>query len=928
MISISGASGTEVYAFRNFRLDAGARRLSRDGVVLPLGPKAYETLLLLVRSAGRAVRRQELIEAVWPDAVVGEGSLDWTISQIRKALGDSPEQPLLVETVRGFGYRINGPVTLVSATPPGLAQSPGAAPAGPATPAASTSSATSIHGTGRLAGRAAAGAVVLAVVFGGWWLARPRATHAGTRRSVAIIGFRNLSGRPESEWLSTALAEMLDADLSAGGRVRTVPGESIARMRAELKLPDAETFSRETLARVGRNLGADLVVTGSYVVAGERPDAKLRVDVRLQETGGGETLATVSESDREAELFAVVSRAGSVLRERLKAGALEPEEAAIVKASLPTDREAARRYAEGLDRLRRFDARTARDLFAKAVAAEPDFALAHAALSEAWALLGQDGLAQEEARLAKEHSSPLGPEGRLLVAGRAYETAGERDAAVASYTTLAALHPDDADGGLRLASAQTAAGKPRDALATLERLRALPPPGGEDPRLDLAEAEAAEALSDFRRCDGAARRAEAKAGPVGANLLVARALVLRATAANNLGDGATSLASLERAMSLFRAGGDLAGVAYALRSIGGTKMGRGDFDGAILALEEAVALRREIDDRAGEAQCLNSLGGVFKKRGDLPNALARFEAAFAAFKAVGGKRGMATALNNLSAVRYDMRDYDGSLAADREALALRREIGNKKGVAMSLGNITLSLRDLGDLEGARRSSEEALAIAREIGLKKNVAQELFDQALLLADGGDLPAAVARFADSMGAYREANVEPDLLQARLERAGALVLLGRAAEAEPEIRSVLEALRREKSAEKEMLADGALAECLLAQGRVPEARAALTDAIKASAGVEHERDRFDVACVAARVSAADPSSPLDAGLRRLLAEAAKTGVFRERLEARLAIAEIGRARGDAYAARDLKAVEAEARAKGFFQIARRAGKLAGAN
>jgi tetratricopeptide (TPR) repeat protein len=779
-------------------------------------------------------------------------------------------------------------------------------------------------GKGSAASRLAAAAAVLALALAGWWMAVPRATHAGARRSVAILGFQNLSGRPDAAWLSTALSEMLDADLSAGGRIRIVPSESVARMKAELALPEAETFSKETLARVSRNLGADLVVTGSYVVVGERPDAKLRVDVRLQDAAGGETLATVSESDREVELFAVVSRAGALLRESLKAGALSAEEAARVKAALPGDREAARLYAEGLDRLRRFDAKAARDVLRKAVAAEPGFALAHSALAEAWALLGQDGLAQEEARLARERAAPLAPEDRLLVEGRAHEMAGERDAAVASYEALAALHPDDTDEALRLATAQVAAGKPKDARATLARLRSLPPPVGSDPRIDLAEAEAAEALSDFKACAAAARRAAAQAEPAGARILTARALVLQATAASNLGDGAASVPLLERAKDLFRASGDLAGVAYALRSVGGTKLARGDFDGAILALEEAVALRRELDDRAGEAQSLNSLGGVFKKRGDLPNALARFEGAYAAFKAVGARRGMATALNNLSAVRYDMRDYDGSLAADREALALRREIGNRKGVAMSLGNITLSLRDMGDLDGALRSSREALGIAREIGLTKNVAQELFDEALLLADGGDLAAAVARFDESIAAYRTANVEPDLLQARLERAGALVLAGRAAEAEPEVRAVLEALRREKSAEKEMLAHAVLADCLLAQGRLAEARAAVGDAIRSSAGVEHERDRFDVACAAARLAAADAEAPLDPGLRRLLVEAAKAGVFRESLEARLALGTLAKTRGDASgASRDLRAVERDARAKGYLLIAIRAQK-----
>src|SRR5439155_3388674 len=77
------------------------------------------------------------------------------------------------------------------------------------------------------------------------------------RRSVAVLGFKNLTRRSDTDWLSTALADMLTTELSAGGRLRTIPGENVGRMKMELSLSDAESLARDTLVKVGRNLGTD-----------------------------------------------------------------------------------------------------------------------------------------------------------------------------------------------------------------------------------------------------------------------------------------------------------------------------------------------------------------------------------------------------------------------------------------------------------------------------------------------------------------------------------------------------------------------------------------------------------------------------------------------------------------------------------------------
>ena len=82
------------------------------------------------------------------------------------------------------------------------------------------------------------------------------------RPSVAVLGFQNLSNQPSAEWLSTALTEMLSTELAAGGRLRTVPGELVSRVKVEMALPNLQTLTKPTLGRLRDNLSADYVVVG------------------------------------------------------------------------------------------------------------------------------------------------------------------------------------------------------------------------------------------------------------------------------------------------------------------------------------------------------------------------------------------------------------------------------------------------------------------------------------------------------------------------------------------------------------------------------------------------------------------------------------------------------------------------------------------
>jgi DNA-binding winged helix-turn-helix (wHTH) protein/Tol biopolymer transport system component len=93
------------YEFGPFRLDPAERLLTREGQPAALTPKAFDLLVYLVERAGRLVEKRELMAALWPDAVVEEANLAYTVSALRKALGDGQEGEQFIQTVPTRGYR-------------------------------------------------------------------------------------------------------------------------------------------------------------------------------------------------------------------------------------------------------------------------------------------------------------------------------------------------------------------------------------------------------------------------------------------------------------------------------------------------------------------------------------------------------------------------------------------------------------------------------------------------------------------------------------------------------------------------------------------------------------------------------------------------------------------------------------------------------
>jgi len=819
--------------------------------------------------------------------------------------------------------------------------------------------------------QAAAVVAGLTLAAGVWWLiaelrARSPAS-AAARRSVAVLGFKNLTGSADAAWLSTAVSEMLKTELAAGGMLRILSGEQVERMKIELGLADSDTLAEDTLRSVGAYLNAELVVLGSFISLGTGAGTQVRLDLRVQDTGTGETLSSLAVSGAEGELFQLVSDSGRRLREALGVESLSADEQAGLVVALPPSSTVARLYSEGLRRLRRFDAEGAREILAQAVAADPEYPLSHAALAAAWSALGYDENARREAKAAHDLAAGLGREAKLTVEGRYREVAGEWERAAEIYRTLWTFYPDNLEYGLRFAEAEVSAGKGLEALATVAELRRLPAPSGDDPRIDLCAAQAARSLSDYRQQLEESSAAVRKGEQQGARLLAANARLAQGAAIQVLegpeqarrvfeeamgiyeragdrgsvaralghiadvlmrqGDVAAARARYEEALAIFRQIGDRRGTAATLSAIAWLLYGQeGDLAGAEQRHEEALAIFQEIGDRENTAVALRNLGGVLWRRGDADAARARFSDALALFRQLNNRQGESAALRSLGWLALIRGQLGDARAAVEEALAIDRGIEDRRGEGRNLQVLAMVLHAQGLLEDARRTLEQARLILDQMSDRSGVALVEYGLGRVSLDQGDLAAAVRHHEQALEMRQAMNETTWVAESRLALAEALVeqgQLGRALELQ---RAALDGFGEETQPDGRAWTHAAIARTLLLQGDLEGAASALEKAGDYGESGPRMDVRLSVALVAARVAAASGhGAEARASLRRVAEEAAAAGMVRSELEARLALAELEVRSDDVELGRRLlEELRADATRRSFGLVAAKAARV----
>ena len=744
------------------------------------------------------------------------------------------------------------------------------------------------------------------------------------RTSVAVLGFRNLSGKPDQDWISTALSEMLSSDLSAGQQLRVLPAEDVARMKLDLNLPAADNYSRDTLGRIRSYLGSDIVVLGSYLATGQDADSKVRIDLQLQDTRQGETIGVIQNDGTQGGLVEMVSRGGAALRLKLGVTNVSAGDIRQVADSVPPNPEAARLYADGLMKLQNDDALGARDALGKAIALDEKHALSHFALAQAWSVLGYDAKAEAEAKAALDLSGSLSREERLSIEGRYHEYGRDLPGAIELYKTLHNFFPDDLDYAMRLATAQIKADLGKDALQTILRMRQLPKPDSEDARLDLMEAKAAESLGDFSGAQRLAAITAQKAQEQGRRWLMAQAKELEAWSWERLGDLNKAEEEMRETQGLAKAVQNQYLIGLSTRMLGVISEDRGDYEAARAFHSSALAIFQKIGAKRQLARAFESMGNIDYEQERLAEAKRHYEDALGVDREISASPGaIGSDLGSIANVLDSSGDLVGATAMQQESLKGFREAGDKRGegdVLLNLGNV---LVERGELALAKQSYDQALTIDREIGYKNGIGSILNSLVDVYIAQDQLEQARSAAGQAIAIRQEVHEQAGIARSQLQLARIALEEGKAAEAEQLARAAAPIFELQKAAGDASVSSAILARALLAQSRINEAKAAADKALSLAHQTVDRSSNFAASLAVAEVDIHNGKiAEATRALESVRVEAARQGYRDFEFQARLKLGELMLRSGNAGNGRtQLQRLQSDALSTGFVRVARKA-------
>jgi tetratricopeptide (TPR) repeat protein/tRNA A-37 threonylcarbamoyl transferase component Bud32 len=737
----------------------------------------------------------------------------------------------------------------------------------------------------------------------------------GARKSIAVLGFQNLSGRKDADSLGDILADSLWSQLDTG-QVRFIPPSRVEEMKQNFGVESqSNALSQHQIAAIRTFLGADILVTGSYTVTAAADHAGIQWNIHLLNAADGESLGSVAQSGSEADLNALVVHSGRLLRRQLGI-TLSAAEEARMDASLSTNADAMRDFSEARERLRAFDVLAATKLLEKAIEADPQFAQAHSALAESWDALGFESKAAEEAKKALDSAAGLSTEARARASGQYYAATRDWTKAIQQYAQLWTEYRDEPEYGLLLANTQIRAGKSSDALTTIAQLRSQPIPAGTRAQADLAEARAHGDLADYKQELSVATSAADTAKSLGANVLLARARILQCFAEINLGDAEKARPLCEEAKQINLSAGDQLGAARATNDIGNAYYYAGNYAAAEPLYREALSIAQTIGDAYDEAGALNNLANSQSERRDHSASQKTYEQAIAVARQRNELGDVALAQQNLATELYATGDNNRAKETLEAALKTARELRDRNLQARILNNQCAWAVDAGALLEARNRCEDSLKIRREINDRANIGKTLANFGNVQLQQADLDEARTSLEESLSSLESVSAKNDAAYTRIFLSHLALEQGKPDDAAKYADNATTEFAADKDADGEAGSRVMWAHALLASGNVAGAR---EQSDKASQLAQQSGDRetkLDAAIAAARVDA--QSGKADAALRALAfaqKEAHEGGMIQIEYDARLALGETQIASGHKNEGRaTLRQLATDAKAHGF--------------
>lgn len=404
------------YEFDTFRLDVVRRLLLRDGEVVPLPPKAFDTLLTLVENRNRLLEKSELMNAIWPDSFVEEANLTQHISILRRALGERTGEHRYIVTVPGRGYRFVASVDLANEEAANLIlASPSSTQIvtieddNPAQteveieeqpeqknflqPEALAKADGKLNSMRIMVGALVLVGLMVAIAYL-WISLRSRQPQTFSEmKSIAVLPFKTIGGDGDDEYLGCGLADALITRMSNLKQFVVRPTSSV------MKYASAE----HDLLQAGRELNVEAVLDGHIQKIGER----VRVTAQLVRVNDGKPIWAAKFEQMDSNIFALQDSISENIARELLPG-LNDEERQQFARHHTENPEAFQAYLKGRYWWnKRYNSafKKAIDYFNQAIVLDSNYALAYAGLADCYAILSPNGISPPNENYVKAKES-------------------------------------------------------------------------------------------------------------------------------------------------------------------------------------------------------------------------------------------------------------------------------------------------------------------------------------------------------------------------------------------------------------------------------------------------------------------------------------------------------------------------------------------
>jgi DNA-binding winged helix-turn-helix (wHTH) protein/tetratricopeptide (TPR) repeat protein len=374
-----GSQPKEVYEFGSFRLDIGKRLVDRAGQPIALTPKTFQLLLVLVRHKSEVVTKDELMKAVWPDTFVEETNLTRNIFALRKALGETDDDPYVI-TVPGQGYRFAKDIRALTQRDE-------------ISVIAASTSTVQVQVEDRNFGRSlrwmVPAGVLLLLAAGFVFRSFHHDNPVLTEKDTVMLGeFENSTGDPVFDG---TLREGMAVQLEQSPILRFISEQRMRRTLVMMGQPQDSPLTGERAREVCERAGGAAVIAGSIAMLG----SEYVLGVRAINCHTGSVLDEEQEQvARKEDVLNGLSQIANRFRVRVgeSLGTVEKNSTPLAEATTGS-LEALKAYSAGWQVHGVHGASAALPFFKRATELDPQFAMAYASLGRLYADLDQRGLA-------------------------------------------------------------------------------------------------------------------------------------------------------------------------------------------------------------------------------------------------------------------------------------------------------------------------------------------------------------------------------------------------------------------------------------------------------------------------------------------------------------------------------------------------------